>query len=219
MTLVITLCVLPNVFGQRENLPGLYLDSHLKNCLQKEYQVPGGATEMVFKYEALCDQSVRQSALLVMINGETARKVLPSENETTIRITLNLPKGKHVLAFCTASALSENPNQILISEFGIIDNGQQAQNQQQKSQKNQQQKQKQQNQNPNQRQQQKNQQKNEEQCRPGWGEDMIMNGDIEDTKLSNEYCVYFKSTIKDNLPGWIQSPELEVGKGTLYNKV
>lgn len=84
--------------------PGLYLESHSKNCLQKEYQAPGGTTEIVFKYEALCDQSVKQSALLVMINGETAKRVLPSENGTTIRIPLNLPKGNHVLAFCSAGA-------------------------------------------------------------------------------------------------------------------
>ena len=48
---------------------------------------------------------------------------------------------------------------------------------------------------------------------------MIVNGDFEDTKCSNEFCIYFKSTIKDNLPGWIPSPELEVGKETLYNEV
>ena len=58
----------------------------------------------------------------------------------------------------------------------------------------------------------------EKKCVGGWGKDIIVNGGFEQNSCGSSWCLWTASNIQpNNVPGWTPSPEIEVGKGTVYN--
>lgn len=51
------------------------------------------------------------------------------------------------------------------------------------------------------------------------GTNHIINGDFQDNKCTKSYCTWNMKNFKsENLPGWSPEPEIELGKGKVYNK-
>jgi hypothetical protein len=52
----------------------------------------------------------------------------------------------------------------------------------------------------------------------GWGKDIVRNGGFEHNSCnSHKWCVWKAGFGNDPVPGWIANPEIEVGRGNIYN--
>jgi len=58
----------------------------------------------------------------------------------------------------------------------------------------------------------------EKQCIGGWGNNnLVVNGDFEQTQCAYSWCIWNAQSVGNSVPGWTPSPEIEIGKGTVYN--
>jgi hypothetical protein len=57
----------------------------------------------------------------------------------------------------------------------------------------------------------------------GWGKNIVKNGDFKDTDCNSLFCIWNTGSLNADsalnpVKYWIQSPEIEVGKGYIYNR-
>ena len=60
----------------------------------------------------------------------------------------------------------------------------------------------------------------EKQCVGGWGKDIVKNGDFEQNSCSSPWCIFNSnqySAAFSPVPSWTPSPEIEIGRGNIYN--
>lgn len=72
LLLAVHLATASNLLGftpSKESTPGLTLDSHSSKCFQKAFKVQGGKVDLSFNYRVTANPSLRQSAVVVTIDG------------------------------------------------------------------------------------------------------------------------------------------------------